>query len=211
MTDVAALLRGTVLDGLPVEEDVGGALVVQDIDSGLILPSWQAARSLVPETGRWPVMIVPEEIHGDPSPEEVATLETAATTMDPWSVFHPPVADRHDYDAALGDPVLAAHVTTMLGDFTGTRQWFVPNAVHLALLPTPRPWLAPGWLRYYGAGDPTRWTALTAALWQWNQRYGAELVAWWGTMLQFVVSRPPAPGDEAWELAGQLSAVGGSL
>jgi hypothetical protein len=30
-------------------------------------------------------------------------------------------------------------------------------------------------------------------------------------MLQFVVARPPVAGDLAWEVVGQLKAVGGSL
>jgi hypothetical protein len=46
---------------------------------------------------------------------------------------------------------------------------------------------------------------------QWEQRWGAALVAAWGTMLQFTAQRRPEPGPQAWKLAGQLMAVGGSL
>ena len=35
----------------------------------------------------------------------------------------------------------------------------------------------------------------------WEQRYGAELVANWGTMLQLVVSRPPGTIEDAFALA----------
>jgi hypothetical protein len=37
---------------------------------------------------------------------------------------------------------------------------------------------------------------------QWDQRWGAALVAAWGTMLQFVAERRPEPGPHAWEVAG---------
>ena len=53
--------------------------------------------------------------------------------------------------------------------------------------------------------------ALAAAIREWEQQWGAELVASWGTMLQFVVSRQPNLGEQAWQLALQLLAVGGSL
>jgi hypothetical protein len=39
------------------------------------------------------------------------------------------------------------------------------------------------------------------------QAYGAELVAHFGTMLQFVVSRPPQTLDQAFALAVQQNAV----
>jgi Domain of unknown function (DUF4253) len=52
---------------------------------------------------------------------------------------------------------------------------------------------------------------LAAAIRQWEQQRGAELVACWGTMLQFVVGRQPALGEQAWQLAVQQLAVGGSL
>ncbi|MHB1568386.1 MAG: DUF4253 domain-containing protein [Solirubrobacteraceae bacterium] len=42
---------------------------------------------------------------------------------------------------------------------------------------------------------------LIAILDYWQARYGAELVANFGTILQFVVARPPETVDEAWDLA----------
>jgi hypothetical protein len=41
----------------------------------------------------------------------------------------------------------------------------------------------------------------------WRRRYGAELVANWGTMLQFVVARPPTTLEDAWNLALQQDLV----
>jgi hypothetical protein len=44
--------------------------------------------------------------------------------------------------------------------------------------------------------------AWAAAMRQWDQRWGAALVAAWGTRLQFVAERRPEPGPHAWEVAG---------
>jgi hypothetical protein len=43
--------------------------------------------------------------------------------------------------------------------------------------------------------------ALVAIFREWRERYGAELVAHWGTMLQLVADRPPSEPEEAWRLA----------
>lgn len=41
----------------------------------------------------------------------------------------------------------------------------------------------------------------------WRRAYGAELVANFGTMLEFVVARPPETLDAAWELAVQQDLI----
>ena len=111
----------------------------------------------------------------------------------------------------LSDPALVARGREWVESLVGTRNWHQVPEAQLVLLPTASPWLAPGWVSYFGATCDNGPQALCAALRQWENRWGAELVACWGTMLQFVVSRQPAPGEQAWELAGQLKAVGGSL
>ncbi|GAA0812005.1 DUF4253 domain-containing protein [Spirilliplanes yamanashiensis] len=83
--------------------------------------------------------------------------------------------------------------------------------MQLVLLPTTSQWLAPAWVSYFGAARENGYPAWAAALRQWDERWGAALVAAWGTMLQFVTERRPAPGPQAWDLAGQLMAIGGSL
>lgn len=76
-------------------------------------------------------------------------------------------------------------------------------------LPTPDSWNAVAYLSYFGA-----WRAgheeLSALMREWHRRYGAELVAHWGTMLEFTVDRPPVDAD-AWELGTQISLVAQSL
>jgi uncharacterized protein DUF4253 len=228
----------SVLAGLPIEEGPGRTLIVDGIDPDLVLPSWQAARDALPRTGCWPILIDPDCLEYDPSEADLAEMEREAATGDPWAVFrrhpavtpppdwrvnsltalfgdgldvHSPDLDRRLYRLLLDDPQLAAQVVRSLGDYSGTRQWYRPPYVQLALLPTTTPWLAPAWVVYHGALEPDRRRALAGAFRQWHRRCGAEPVACWGTMLQFVVACPPAPGDPAWEVAGQLMGVGGSL
>ncbi|WP_410812259.1 hypothetical protein [Micromonospora sp. 067-2] len=64
---------------------------------------------------------------------------------------------------------------------------------------------------YFGATRVNGIPTLAAAMWQWEQGWGAALIAAWGTMLQFTAQRRPRPGTQAWELAGQQMAIGGSF
>jgi hypothetical protein len=93
--------------------------------------------------------------------------------------------------------------------------WFVAPELesHLLFLPTPRGPESLAYVDFYAIEQGvSRVTAerLIAVLTLWEGRYGAELVADWGTMLQFVVSRPPDTLDEAWELAVDLDLIGPS-
>ncbi|BAL89325.1 hypothetical protein AMIS_41050 [Actinoplanes missouriensis 431] len=117
--------------------------------------------------------------------------------------------DRWVYDQMLADPVLAGRGIARGAMLTSTRGWHAETDAQLVLLPTPAQWLTPLWLSYYGAGRDRE--SLGAAILEWEQRWGAQLVASWGTMLQFLASRPPSDSEDAWGLAGQLMAVGGSL
>jgi hypothetical protein len=247
--DIAAVLRGTALEGRPVGEGLGGTFLIAGIGPDDLLDAWRAARAVTPVTGRWPVMTLPDDLDYEPEPVELEELDLAARTVDPWSVFQPwtddePVSrswiqdyvtsflgadvvqrasgeldapatraalDRWTYDTLLSDPALAARGHERVGGLVGTQNWHRWPEAQLVFLPTASQWLTPGWFDYYGATCEDERRALCAALWQWERRWGAELVASWGTMLQLVVGRQPAAGEQAWELAGQLKAVGGSL
>jgi hypothetical protein len=246
---VMVALRGSVLDGQVVEEGIGGTLLVADVDPDRLLDVWRAARSVVARTGRWPVLTGTGELDAEPSVAEVAALERAGRTVDPWLVFRRcrdedpigedalgsyvpglfgaelvaraaaeldlpttgPVLERWIWRTLLVDPVLAERAHDSAASLVGTRTWFTPVQVQLVLLPTPTQWLAPAWVSYFGALDRQRIEGLAAAIRQWERLWGAELVACWGTMLQFVVARRPALDEQAWQLAEQILAVGGSL
>jgi len=111
------------------------------------------------------------------------------------------------YRQMQSDPAVRATAEAHAAPLIGTRCWFEPGAFAVALLPTAHGWLAPAWIDFFDESDHQE--ELCAALWRWHQRWGAELVAHWGTMMQFVVDRPPgALTEENWELTGQLLGVG---
>ncbi|MFE9959731.1 DUF4253 domain-containing protein [Micromonospora sp. NPDC005299] len=246
---IAAALHGTVLEDHPVEEGIGGTVIVDEVDPSRLLEAWRAARAVTPTTGRCPVFTLPGDLHHEPTPAEIDDLARAARAIDPWAAFRrhrddrpmepwriesyvsaflgaerlplaagplaaptsEPELDRWLYDTLLADPVLADLARGWYEPLVGTRTWHPMREVQLVLLPTTSPWLAPAWVGYFGAifpGGPEAWAA---AMRQWHRHWGAELVAAFSTTLQFVVSRQPQPGPPAWELAGQLLAVGGSL
>ncbi|MGC4812725.1 DUF4253 domain-containing protein [Micromonospora sp. DT228] len=246
---IATALRGTALAGHPVEEGLGGTILVGDVDPTRLREAWQAAHSVLPVTGRWPVFTLPGGLDHEPDAAEIDELDRASRTVDPWSVYRRYVdeepldrkrveysvraapgdefvataldqlgdtitaaaLDRWTYDALLADPSLAARAARYHENLAGVGSWHTFDRVQLVLLPTASQWLAPAWVGYHGAGGDGWDAAWAAAMREWDQRWGAGLVAAWGTMLQFVVDRPPRPGQQAWELAGQLLAVGGSL
>lgn len=95
-------------------------------------------------------------------------------------------------------------VSELTGRDAGYLRWFEPRnqPMALVLLPTPNSWEALAYMHWFGAelhGSP----AVIAALREWNARYGAELVAHYGTMLHLVTSKLPATPDEAFHLAWQ--------
>ena len=88
--------------------------------------------------------------------------------------------------------------------------WFDPrpdDPAGLVLLPITEPCHAAGYLAFYGADGEGRHEALLRLMSEWQDRFGAQLVASWGTMLQFVVSAPPRTLDEAFDLAAQHADV----
>jgi hypothetical protein len=246
--EIAAALRGTELDGLPIEEGAGDTWVVTGIDGGRLLEAWRAARAVTGQTGRWPVLTSVDEQWLEPEDEQIEALEHAAMTIDPWTVYHwwgddstirpedvhlwvpdflgPDTAEegvpqslaeveRRTWERLLAEPVALEQASQRATRYVGTGQWFTPReGVQVVLLPTATQWLAPAWLNYFGAeqfGDDSGRNGLAAAIRRWDQQWGAELVASWGTMLQFVADRQPALGEPAWQLALQQLAVGGSL
>jgi hypothetical protein len=54
-------------------------------------------------------------------------------------------------------------------------------------------WQVAAYVSFFGAEVPGGAERLIAVLRSWHERYGAELVAHYGTMLEFVVRRPPGP------------------
>lgn len=71
------------------------------------------------------------------------------------------------------------------------------------LLPTPRSWEVMAYLEFWGTA-----TEVVAGLVRhWVKQYGAELVAHFGTILQFAVTRPPSTLQQALRLAWEQETV----
>ncbi|MEU4483079.1 DUF4253 domain-containing protein [Micromonospora sp. NPDC023966] len=119
--------------------------------------------------------------------------------------------ERALYDRLLADADLYARVLGRVRFLTQTDYWYTPHSVLLMLMPTSDVRSSGYWVDFYGALTPEYQQRLAEVLAQWRRRWDARLVASWGTMLQFQVGRPPAPGDEAWTAAGQLKALAPNL
>lgn len=91
--------------------------------------------------------------------------------------------------------------------------WYVPHQEHetpyLVLTPQKTGAETIALFSFFGEDyyDNVEASGLIAILRAWSQRWSAELVANWGTMLQFLVERPPAKLDEAWDLAWEQATV----
>ena len=87
--------------------------------------------------------------------------------------------------------------------------WFEPSGLDTAVLflPTEHSWHAPAYLSFFGAEGPGGAEKLIAVVRSWHERFQAELVAHFGTMLELVVGRPPAALDDAWVLAREQELV----
>jgi hypothetical protein len=119
--------------------------------------------------------------------------------------------ERALYDRLLANADLHARVLAGVRFVTQTGYWYTPDSVLLMLLPTSDVRSSGYWVDFYGALTREYQQRLAEVLAQWRARWDARLVASWGTMLQFQVGRPPAPGDEAWTAAGQLKALAPNL
>jgi hypothetical protein len=82
-------------------------------------------------------------------------------------------------------------------------------ALYLMLMPTAKSWEVPACTSFYGAGRSRGHEALIRVMEGWWERFGAELIASWGTELQFRVERPPSDIQSAYELALEQAAVAG--
>ena len=87
--------------------------------------------------------------------------------------------------------------------------WFDPGpGCAILLFPVANGWETFAHVDFFPNGGELGSVArLVAVVRSWHQRFGAELVANWVTMLQFVVTRPPLTADEAWRLALEQAAV----
>ncbi len=81
-------------------------------------------------------------------------------------------------------------------------EWYEPNCgLGIILLPTFNNWDALAYISFYGAEGFGETEKVMTVLQSWQQRFGAELVAHYGTMLQFFLQQPPSTLEIAFQLA----------
>ena len=89
---------------------------------------------------------------------------------------------------------------------TSRQPWFDPGPCAILFLPCGSGWDALAYINWYGTSSrgAEHYVALGRS---WERRFGAELVAHYGTMLQCLVSRAPANVEDAWALAREHDLV----
>jgi hypothetical protein len=82
--------------------------------------------------------------------------------------------------------------------------WYEPvyEKQALLLMPSPNSWDVPAYINWYSSYLCNS-QFIVALLREWHTKYGAELVAHFGTMLQLNVMRQPQTAEDAFHLAWQ--------
>jgi hypothetical protein len=222
LQELDSLLAGTALAGrtqcsLPVLDTDEVTLAVE-VSPEELFEVWSIARQLVEKTGRWPVVTV---YWGNESASWSEKLE-GEDFFNRFGYANPPSDSDVSPGAILArsakadalaflqkqlqrDPDLLSDEHDTDQQETGAEHldWFTPlrQTTALLFLPVAHGWESLAYLHWFGAGNDSEF--FVALLRLWYERFGAELVAHYGTMLQFVVNRPPANLEEATELARQ--------
>lgn len=227
MGDRASLDSALSTVGLSIERSVdlpgsGAKAHVIVVEGEEALRAWTSARSLLPSTGWYPVIVGgPVDYGGDVSTEFEMTLanggflvedpgattegaldEAQAIDIDDW------LAARRAYlevssDELEASPPLPAYdfpkdqYTTASDVLSGEP---LPE-VEVALLPTSRSWEVPAYLLWGGWNDVPFPQEIAAMFEHWFDDYGAEVVAMTGAVVEMAVPNPPADEESAIDLA----------
>lgn len=224
LEELQAALEQTSLEGreairLDVLDTREAAFAIR-IEPDEVLSAWRVARGLVGATGRWPVVVscIGPLDGGDEMAwrDRVVTADLFSRTEfegDPPGLDVSPAAVIDRSRSAAVDPfvdsLLADHPEEYLSaestvpdeHLGGHLEWFEPEeATAIILLPRATSEAALAYIGFFGAwGDGA--VAFVALARRWREMYGAELVAHYGTMLEFVVEHPPASFEQACTLA----------
>ena len=215
-SDIGAALRA---DGI-VATEAGtlrlcptGAAQLLRVRGSRAIDAWKIARRLVARTGRWPVLLGTkadvERVHEavrsscrDGVDSRVQVQRGAR--LDPVRVL----AGRRRRVGIRprelrAEPPLARQPTSE-ADFTVDKDILTGKphpVVTLALLPTTESWQAPA-LLLFGAWNDNPDAATHAALHRrWQERFGSEIVAVTGDVIETRVARPPTDASRAISLA----------
>jgi hypothetical protein len=178
------------------------------------LPSWRRLRARVEETGHWPVLLGDDE-DLDLHIENVEEYEEPEGKSQVGAVLR--AADRIDFtrwytQQTRGglESVLGAWPAQVGAEPAGDAVFTIPRdvltrdpapRVHVALVPTPRHWEVPAYLRFGGFNACPSPDEHVAIWRRWHETYGAELVGISHDVVEALVSRPPTDREGAMQLA----------
>lgn len=235
--DLRSLLRGTALEereivvvDVPIYQmdarsghvAAPETVLAMRIAPSEVLPVWRVARDLLDQTGRWPLVTCSWDFEFDASSDLGSIVEVLdrvefgwelAGPADPASIIERSMTvDVEDEIATLArnaswledpDPSAVAEPAT------GYMDWFEPENQLMAMLwlPAAAPEDALAYVHWHAGNNNLPSHVLVAVMRRWCRRFGAELVAHWGTMLQLLVHAPPASVDEALTLARQQELI----
>jgi hypothetical protein len=211
-----------------------GAVLRLRVPGARAVERWKLLRSLLPTSGRAPLVVVGisdedliEAIERGTA-ELTVTLERAESIdVDRWLAgrYDDADGDAEAHDDPFGDDIDdRAALAEAFGidperlpeiDLDAQLEFSLPRqilgndhveSVQILLLPTEHGWQAPAYLGF-GGWNELPWPAeLAAALARWRERYGAEPFGVSGDRLELAVSRPPSDDEGVRTLADQLYA-----
>ena len=100
--------------------------------------------------------------------------------------------DRWIYEQLLNSGKPPENVVTQV-------EWYEPDNAYMMLLPVTCGWDALAYYHFFGAQEGSEYYIAVGK--RWEERFGAELVCHYGTMLQCRVLNPPTNPSDAWQLA----------
>lgn len=186
---------------------------------------WQFLHERIAETERWPLLTALWGAGGQAWPQALQAEELfsrfpyenelQAVSLSAAQILEQ--AEQLDIAQALQgleteqslEDLLAAPETQRPEPlYTEHLEWFEPQEQDrfLLLMPHAQSWAAPAYMHWYGAELGGSVLAV-AMLKHWQAKFGAELVAHYGTMLQLQVKTRPHNYREALELAWQQEAL----
>ena len=204
-------LRATLgRHGIPAEElsvlmeTVDGPIVTLPVAGRAAITLWRRLRGLVDETGRWPVILGPEddndgyerllepfdhaeEIFGA-TPSRIGTIDVGT-----WFAEARTKNASRELHGAWPERITPTHEVETARDW---RTKALHPTLHIALPPVRHGWLVAGAFRYGGWNDcPWPWEHVAVHRY-WFDRYGAEVLGLNYEMIELEVTRPPR-GREA--------------